>query len=77
MGEELWFMLIFWFISLLVGMKFKQQFFLGLSALIALFIGFLCMTQIYVWLGITFIFASIYTLYYTLFKLISGEKKKK
>lgn len=75
MSEELWFLLITWFITLIIGFKLKQQFFLGLSAFVGIFLGFISMTQLYVWLGLIFIFASIYLLFHTLFRMVRPEKR--
>jgi len=76
MSEELWFMLLFWFITLFVGIRYKQFFFTSLSSILALFLGFLLLQQVYVWLGLTFIFCGLYLLYYAVFKLMGGSRRK-
>lgn len=74
MTEELWFILIFWIITVLLGFKFKNQYFMSVGALVGIFLGFLVISQVYVWFGMILIFSSIYLLYHVLFP---KEVKKK
>jgi len=75
MLDEMWYVLILWFITLVIGLNFRERFFVGLSAIIGIFLGFLTMTNVYVWLGLIFIFASLYLLYYSLFAMITKTKR--
>jgi len=72
MTEELWFILIAYIAFLIVGFRFKNQFFVALGGLLGLFMGFMCIGQVSAWLGIAFIFSSLYVIYHAMFRL--GEK---
>ena len=76
MTETIWFVLIAWFITLIIGFKLNQQFFLGVSSLIGIFLGFIVLTDVYVWLGLIFIFTSVYLLFHTLFRTVKGARTK-
>jgi len=71
MTEELWFLLIIWFICCYLGLKYKQRFFTSLSGLLGVFLGFLCFTNLYAWLGLIFLIIGVYLFYYSLFKLVA------
>ena len=77
MTEQLWFILIFWLIFVVLGLKFKNQYFTATGALVGIFLGFVSLTEIYVWFGMIIIFSSIYLLYMALFKQVSGKKETK
>lgn len=74
MLEEIWFVLILWFIVLIMGFGFKEHFFIGLAGIIGIFLGFLTMTNLYVWLGLIFIFASLYLIYHALFRMTKTKR---
>jgi len=74
MAEELWFILLIWLVLLIANLKFKKHYFIeGLLAFISIMNGILVATQVYAWLGFTFIIAGIYFLYDLLFKV--GSRK--
>ena len=78
MTEEIWFILIFWIVTILIGVKYKSQYFKGVGALVGIFLGFIVITDVYIWFGIILIFTSLYLLYSSLFQQTpSGGKKKK
>jgi hypothetical protein len=77
MTEQLWFVLIFWIIFVVLGLKFKNQYFTSVSALVGIFLGFVSLTEVYVWFGLIIIFTSIYLLYSAMFRTAQSKGAKK
>ncbi|MGP3705233.1 MAG: hypothetical protein ACKD6O_08095 [Candidatus Bathyarchaeota archaeon] len=72
-AEEVWFIFLAFISCFIIGLKFKQQFMIVISGLLALFLGFSSFS-IYAWLGLIFLFAGLYIIYYGMFKLIKSEE---
>jgi len=76
-GEEIWFSFAIWIIILVIGLKTKNPFFGALSAVFSFFLGFLCFTDVYAWMGILLFISGLYLLYNTLFNYMQTGKKRK
>lgn len=73
MTEESWFVFIIWLIVFLVSWKLNKTIIYVTGGIIGIFLGFLVMTDVYVWLGIILLVVNLYLIFYGLFKAVEEK----
>lgn len=73
MGEDVWFVFICWLLVFLASWKLDKTIIYITGGLLGIFLGFLVMTDVFVWLGIIILILNIYMIFHGLFRVVTDR----